>query len=119
MNWLKRLFTRKAKPYRADDDRLRICRIFLQVHAGKKVYVITRLAKTKELIEAEFPNAIVRVGVNHHAVGWRDDDPDAYLCCTSTVFRTEVFLQLRARLRKVKHLRQVLIYHPFVYLRKC
>jgi hypothetical protein len=109
MLWLKKLFRTKTKPYQPADDRLGICRIFLQVHSGKKVYVVTRLAKTKALIEAEFPNALVMTSCRA-TTGWSDHDPDALLCCTYSTRYYPEYLQLCYRLRNVKHPRQVLVY---------
>lgn len=109
LNLLWKKHTPPLRPYLVD-DRLRVCRAFLRVHADKKMYVITRTLATKDLIQSEFPNAIVMT-LQRAATGWSDLDPNAYMCCTCSIRHVPTYVQLMYRLRGVLRPNQLLIYY--------
>lgn len=99
---LYRVFPRfrpRRIPYSIQDDKIQECVDWISSRPHGKHYVLCRLMSTVSLMKEMFPEATVMTV--QHAVGWRSDDPNAYLCCTSSLRKnSSLLIQIRARLRR-------------------
>lgn len=110
-NWLRRLaFKFKRRPLvQPVDDKIAECMAWIEKHPEGTHYVACRLLETLDFMQRQFPNAHV-TSIGRLAVGWSTNEPTAYLCCTSTLARGPLAIQLRGRLRAVNTDNHVLLF---------